>query len=276
MKTGCIVQARMTSSRLPGKVLKTLDYVNGTTILDSVVERLRAVEGIDAVILACTTNKDDDVLAEYAVTCGIDCYRGSENDVLARFYGAACTYQLDNVIRITSDCPFIDPEVIDMLIDLFLKGGYQYASNCVNRTYPHGLDCEILTFDALEWMHQNTSDGFYREHVTSYITSHYDEFSIGSLALQGEDYSQVRITVDTINDYTLACLVADFIKDKDERFSFRTVLNCFDEHPYISNINSDIMQKRRYDCIEDEVQAAIKLLRMQEMDKAADLLERAI
>ena len=208
MKTGCIVQARMTSSRLPGKVLRTLDYKNNTTVLGSVIERLRKCKNIDQVIIATTVNAEDDPLVEYAKKEGFAFYRGSEDDVLERFYGAATEFKLDNIVRITSDCPFLDPSVIDALVDLFLSGDYQYASNCIRRTYPHGLDCEILTYETLKWMHENTTDKFYREHVTSYITSHMDEFKTASLTLDGEDYSDVRITVDTINDYTLSCLIA--------------------------------------------------------------------
>ena len=124
------------------------------------------------------------------------------------------------------------------------------------------------------FMHENTEDKFYREHVTSYVTHHQDEFRIGSLALDGEDYSKVRITVDTINDYTLSCVITDFIRDKKDRYSFRTVLDCFREHPYISNINADIMQKQKYDTPEEEIAAAVKMLRLQEMDRAAAILEK--
>ena len=276
MKTGCIVQARMTSSRLPGKVLRTLDYKNGVSVLGSVVERLRACKNIDEIIIATTINAEDDPLVEYAKNEGIDYYRGSENDVLERFYEAATEYKLDNIVRITSDCPFLDPSVIDDLVDLFTRGDYQYASNCIRRTYPHGLDCEILTYDVLKWMYQNTTDKFYREHVTSYVTSHQDEFKIGSLTLDNEDYSDVRITVDTINDYTLSCLIAELIKDEADRMSFRTVLKCFEEHPYISFINADIVQKKKYETAEEELEAAVKLLRLQEMNRAADMLEGKI
>ena len=274
MKTGCIIQARMTSSRLPGKVLRTIDYQEGKSVLGSVVERVRAAKNLDHFVIACTTNADDDPLIEYAEKEGIAYFRGSENDVLDRFYGAANEYGYDNIVRITSDCPFLDPSVIDALVELFIKGDYQYASNCVRRTYPHGLDCEILTYDVLKWMHENTEEKFYREHVTSYVTSHQDEFRVGSLALDGEDYSKVRITVDTVNDYTLACVITDLIRDEEDRFSFRTVLDCFAKHPYISNINADIMQKKKYDTLEEELEAAEKLLKLQEMDRAAELLRR--
>ena len=274
MKTGCIIQARMTSSRLPGKVLRTIDYQEGKSVLGSVVERVRAAKNLDHFVIACTTNAADDPLIEYAEKEGIAYFRGSENDVLDRFYGAANEYGYDNIVRITSDCPFLDPSVIDALVELFIKGDYQYASNCVRRTYPHGLDCEILTYDVLKWMHENTEEKFYREHVTSYVTSHQDEFRVGSLALDGEDYSKVRITVDTVNDYTLACVITDLIRDEEDRFSFRTVLDCFAKHPYISNINADIMQKKKYDTLEEELEAAEKLLKLQEMDRAAELLRR--
>lgn len=274
MKIGCIVQARMTSSRLPGKVLKTLDYRNGSSVIDSVVERLKSAKNLDHIVIACTTNIDDDPLEEYAAKAGVACFRGSENDVLARFYLAATEYGYDHVVRITSDCPFLDPTVIDALVDLYLAGNYQYASNCIRRTYPHGLDCEILGYEQLKWMYEHTSDQFYREHVTSYITHHQDEFKIGSLELESEDYSNLRITVDTINDYTLSCVITDFIRGCENRFSFRTIVDCFEKHPYICNINSDIMQKKKYDTEEEEINAAVKLLKLQEMNRAAKLLER--
>jgi spore coat polysaccharide biosynthesis protein SpsF len=264
----------MTSSRLPGKVLKPLDYQKGTTVLDSVLERLKAAKNLDHIVIACTTNEDDDPLEEYAAKAGVACFRGSENDVLSRFYLAATEYGYDNVVRITSDCPFLDPAVIDALIDLYLSGDYQYASNCVRRTYPHGLDCEILGYQQLKWIYENTSDQFYREHVTSYITHRQEEFRVGSLALDGEDYSDLRITVDTVNDYTLSCVITDLIRDHENRFSFRTIVDCFDKHPYIRNINSDIMQKKRYDTEEEEIAAAVKPLKLQEMNRAAALLER--
>ncbi|MCQ2563585.1 MAG: glycosyltransferase family protein [Mogibacterium sp.] len=274
MRTGCIIQARMTSSRLPGKVLRTIDYQEGKSVLGSVVERVRSAKKLDHFLIACTTNSDDDPLVEYAKREGIACFRGSENDVLDRFYGAANEFGYDNIVRITSDCPFLDPSVIDALIELFIKGNYQYASNCIRRTYPHGLDCEIFTYDVLKWMHKNTEEKFYREHVTSYVTSHQDEFRVGSLTLDGEDYSKVRITVDTVNDYTLACIITDLIRNEKDRFSFRTVLDCFAGHPYISAINADIMQKKKYDTLEEELEAAEKLLKLQEMDRAAELLRR--
>lgn len=271
-KTGCIIQARMTSSRLPGKVLRVIDHKSGKTVLDQVLERVAASEYIDEIIIATTTNDDDDPIITKAQEHGVSVFRGSESDVLSRYYLAAKEHGLDDVIRITSDCPFIDPAVLDDLIRLFREGDYQYASNCIRRTYPHGLDCEILKFDVLEWMYENTEDMFYREHVTSYVTHHQDEFRIGSLTA-ADDNSGIRITVDTVNDYILTCVLADLLKGKENATSYRTIVDTYRDHPYLSDINGDILQKKKYESEKDELDAAVKLLRLQEMNRAADKLE---
>ncbi len=274
-KTGCIIQARMTSTRLPGKVLRTIDHLNGVCVLDQVIERVKKSEYIDEIIIATTTNDDDDPIVQKAAEHGVGVFRGSESDVLSRYYHAAKEYGLDDVIRITSDCPFIDPHVLDDLIRVFREGGHQYASNCIRRTYPHGLDCEILKFDVLEWMFNNTEDSFYREHVTSYVTHHQDEFDIGSLE-DDEDNSGIRITVDTVNDYLLSCVLADLLRNEEDPISYKTVTRIYKEHPYLSDINGDILQKKKYETEKEEFEAAAKMLRLQEMNRAAEVLEGKI
>lgn len=271
-KTGCIIQARMTSSRLPGKVLRTIDNESGKTVIDSVVERVKMAKGVDEIIIATTVNSDDDVLEDKAASYDVGCFRGSESDVLSRYYLAAKEAGLDEVIRITSDCPFLDPEIIGSLIDLHKSGGKDYSSNCVRRTYPHGLDCEIVRFDVLEKIFNEQTDKFYREHVTSYITSHYDDFNVGSLESE-EDNSGIRITVDTMNDYILTCVLNDLLKGCDDPYSYRTVVELFRTHPYLADINGEIMQKKKYDDPAEEIDAAVRLLKLQEMYRAAKLLE---
>lgn len=274
-KTGCIIQARMTSTRLPGKVLRTIDHSNGKCVLDQVIERVKMSEYIDEIIIATTTNDDDDPIVEKAAEHGVGFFRGSESDVLSRYYNAAKKYGLDDVIRITSDCPFTDPAVLDDLISVYRSGDHQYASNCIRRTYPHGLDCEILKFDVLEWMFLNTEDKFYREHVTSYVTHHLDEFDIGSLE-DDEDNSDIRITVDTVNDYLLTCVLVDLLKNTDDPISYKTIVEIYKDHPYLRDINGDILQKKKYETEKEELEAAAKLLRLQEMNRAAAILEGKI
>lgn len=274
MTTGCIIQARMTSSRLPGKVLRTIDFENDVCVLEQVIERVKRVSQLDTIIVATTINQDDDEVVALSKKLGVETYRGSESDVLERFFEAATLHGLDQVMRITSDCPFLDPDILASLIDLFNEEKSDYASNCIRRTFPHGMDCEILNYDLLKWMYDNTTESFYREHVTSYVTSHQQDFRIGSLE-DTEDHSGIRVTVDTVNDYILTCVLNDLLKAKDKPLSYKTLIECFEEHPYISMINSDIMQKKKYETVKEEVDAAVQLLRLQEMRTAADILSKA-
>lgn len=274
-KLGCIVQARTTSSRLPGKVLKTIDHKTGKCILSQVIDRLKAVSEIDEIIIATTINDTDDQIVELAEKEGVRAFRGSEDDVLSRFYDAAKLYELDTVIRITSDCPFIDPEVINDLISMYVREEYSYISNGQNRTYPHGLDCEIFSFDALEKADSKGKDKFFREHVTTYIYNHKEEFSIGSLELHNEDYSDIRITVDTESDYIVACIIQDYLSSI-KNFSFREIIRLYDEKPFIKLINKDIVQKRQYESKELELQAAVKILKLQELSYAAEIIEEKL
>lgn len=273
-KIGCIVQARMTSSRLPGKVLKTLDFENDTTILENVIEHLKKVSLIDQIIVATTINDDDDPVEEFCRREGISVFRGSEKDVLERYYFAAKENSLDDVIRITSDCPFIDPNVLTDLIDMYLSGKYDYVSNGQTRTYPHGLDCEIFSFEVLEKVHSIAEDMFYREHVTSYIYTHPDEFKLGELVLTDEDYSNIRITVDTEKDYAVCCAIKSELGDLDD--DFRHIVDLYERKPYLKLINKDIIQKKKYDSLEDELQDAVKILDLQELYGAADILKEKL
>lgn len=271
-KTGCIVQARTTSTRLPGKVLKTLDYKTGTTILEEVIRRLKLSGRIDEIVIATTVNDADDEIVAMAEENQVQYFRGSEEDVLSRYFFAAKEYEMDHIIRVTSDCPFIDPYVIDDLAELYFSGGYDYVSNGQHRTYPHGLDCEICSAAALEKAFREGQDRFYREHVTTYIYHHPDLFSLGSLELTDEDYSDIRITVDTMQDYVLACVIRDGLTE--DEISFRNILKLYQQKPFLRMINGDVLQKKRYETIDDELEAAAVLLRLQEMNQAADIVDR--
>lgn len=272
MNTGCIVQARNTSTRLPGKVTKILDYKNGTSVLEEVISRLKRAKMVDTIIVATTVNPDDDSIVGIAKKAGVNVFRGSENDVLERFYLAAEENDLDAVIRITSDCPFVDPGVIDRLVEFYRDGNFDYASNCIKRTFPHGLDCEVFSFEALKKAYNETEfneeDKFYREHVTTFIHTQPELFKLGSLTDE-EDNSGIRITVDTKQDYLLACILKSYLGDE---YTYKDILRHYDEKPFLSEINSDAMQKKRYDNKREEIDAAIVLLKLQEMNYAADCL----
>lgn len=171
MKTAAIIQARMGSTRLPGKILKDL---MGKTVLQHVIERVQQAKNIDEIIIATTTLAQDDVVADEALKCGANYFRGSENDVLARYYGAAKENNVDIVVRITSDCPLIDPFVTDEIIRYFKQDNmYDIVTNAGSdlskRTFPRGLDTEVFSFQSLERAYQQADKDYQHEHVTPYI-----------------------------------------------------------------------------------------------------------
>jgi spore coat polysaccharide biosynthesis protein SpsF len=263
----------MTSTRLPGKVLKPLGYGNGT-ILENVITRVRAASNIDTVVVACTVNGADDVIVPVAESAGASVFRGSEEDVLSRYYLAAKEYGLDTVVRVTADCPFIDAGVLDDLVGFFDAGGYDYASNAIERTYPHGLDCEIFSFAALEAAMREGRTKPEREHVTYYIYTHPEAFKIGGLRLpDGENYHDLRITVDTEADYALACVLSDLLGGGS--FTFRDIIGIFEERPYLRLINGNIRQKCTCSTLAEEVAEAVTYLRLQDLPRAAEVLAAA-
>ena len=198
-----IIQARMTSTRLPGKVLAD---VGGKPMLARVLERVRAAKSLDATVVATTTNAADDPVAALAESLGVTSYRGDEMDVLGRYVGAAHAADAGTVIRLTADCPMIDPGVIDQAVAMFAQGHWQYVSNCMKRTYPDGLDTEVFSRALLEQVDASVSDAFLREHVTTYIRrvpGHpAGDFKTGDLVFEA-DFSHLHWTVDLPKDLAL-------------------------------------------------------------------------
>jgi spore coat polysaccharide biosynthesis protein SpsF len=168
MKTVIIVQARMTSTRLPGKILKE---VLGKSLLTYQLERLRRIKGAQAVVIATTTNDTDQPIVDFCVQNTVAYFRGSEDDVLSRYYGAALEHAADAVVRITSDCPLIDPEVVDQVISFYEVNypKFDYVSNVTQRTFPRGMDTEVFSMKALREAFENATKQLDREHVTPFI-----------------------------------------------------------------------------------------------------------
>jgi spore coat polysaccharide biosynthesis protein SpsF len=164
----CILQARMSSSRLPGKVLK---QINNKPILKYEVDRVLKSKKIDKLVIATSINKEDDEIEKFANSIGVDCYRGDLNNVLKRYYECALKYNADTIIRITGDCPVIAPDVIDNIMDLFEKSKVDYISNTLERTFPDGLDVEVFSFTTLKKIYFKATDKDDLEHVTRYILS---------------------------------------------------------------------------------------------------------
>src|SRR5258706_14523536 len=199
MKIVAIIQARMGSTRLPGKVLKDL---GGDTVLSRVLARVKRAATIGEVIVATSDAAGDDVIVAECKRLNARVFRGDEKDVLQRYYPAAQLFKADVVVRITSDWPLNDPEGTDQTVGEFLKERPDYASNALERTYPRGLDTEVFTMRALELAWSESSEAYQRAHVTPYMYQNPERFKV--LAVKGEnDYSGLRWTLDTQEDLDL-------------------------------------------------------------------------
>jgi len=275
MKIDAIIQARLSSTRLPEKVLKNLPYGSEITVLQQVISRVKKSQKIDDIIIATTTEQEDEKIVLIADSESVKYFRGSKEDVLSRYYLAAKDNKSDVVVRITSDCPCIDWNVIDSCVDRHLIDNADYTSNTIKRTYLHGLDVEVISFSALERAYFEADKGFEREHVCPYIhTTHKDKFKISSIEAPAElTAPEIRITVDTEEDYALLCAVYDYLYYKDNFFGVYDIVKLFKEKPWLKLINKKIVQKKIFTDIKDELEEAKKVLRLQDLHNAARILE---
>jgi spore coat polysaccharide biosynthesis protein SpsF len=238
MKIVAIIQARMGSTRLPGKVLMDL---GGETVLARVVRRLRRARLIEEIVVATTTSRADDSIVHECRRLLVPVFRGEENDVLDRYHQTAKWAGGKVAVRITSDCPFIDPEITDNTISAFLESKPHYASNALQRTYPRGLDTEVMTTDALACAWREAKAPYQRSHVTPYLYENPDRFDI--LTVRGNtDYSRHRWTLDTAEDLAFTRAVYDRLNN-DDSFSWRDVLALLEREPELLELNCNIIQK---------------------------------
>ena len=241
MKVMVIVQARMNSSRLPGKVLMP---VLGRSLLAIQLERLQACSLVQGIVIATTQNPCDDGLADLARSSGVFCFRGDENDVLGRYYGAAKLFGAEVVVRVTADCPLIDPRIVDRVIRYYLDHAdrFDYVSNVIKRTYPRGLDTEVVPFTVLEKLVGMELEPRYREHVTAYLYQHPAKFRLGSVGYS-QDASGHRWTVDTPQDFELIRRMLEELYEDNPLFSLEDALALLQRHPGWSQLNAEINQK---------------------------------
>jgi spore coat polysaccharide biosynthesis protein SpsF len=239
-----IIQARMASSRLPGKVLQELGHL---PILGWMVRRARRANMIDRVVVATTNDPSDDPVAKYCLAEGIAMTRGSMHDVLDRYYQSARHFKADVVVRLTCDCPLIDPEMLDANLDVFMKADppLDFAANRLpppyERTIPIGLDAEYCTFEALEYVWKVADEKHQREHVMPYFYEHPEKFNILHITHE-PDYGQYRWTVDTPEDLELLRKIAAHFPRRDD-FSWLEVLELVQKHPELAEFNIDIEHK---------------------------------
>jgi spore coat polysaccharide biosynthesis protein SpsF len=233
-----IIQARLGSTRLPGKVLKPLA---GQPMLARVVERTRRAKRVHETAVATTGAAQDDPIADLCASRAWPFTRGSEGDLLDRYHAAAIEHRADAVVRVTSDCPLIDPGIIDRVVDAFEKGNCDYSSNTLEpRTFPRGLDVEVVGFQALDRAWREDTNPQWREHATPYIYRHPERFRLRPVR-NDRDLSFHRWTVDTPEDYELTRRIYDHFRD--DRFAWTDVLKVLDEHPDWVQINRHVQQK---------------------------------
>jgi spore coat polysaccharide biosynthesis protein SpsF len=242
MKTVIIVQARMTSTRLPGKVMKT---VLGKPLLEYLIERLRRVKLANKIVIATTMNDIDLPIVELCAYLNIACFRGSEDDVLARYHGAAIAHNADVIVRVTSDCPVIDPKVIDNIIKFYLahQSEYDYVSNRIKRTYPRGMDSEIFSLKVLNETFCEATEPSDREHVTPFIYRHPKRYRLANVSAN-KNQSHHRWTVDTHEDFLLVSKIIEMLYPVKPEFNLEDILHFFEMHPEFFQINAHVEQKK--------------------------------
>ncbi len=238
MRTIAIIQTRMGSSRLPGKVLRDLA---GDTMLARVVQRVRAARSIDQVVIATTKAEIDDAVVREAVRLGCGVHRGSETDVLSRYLGAAREFEAGAIVRVTSDCPLLDPSVIDVVVRA-LTPGLDYVSNTHTRTYPRGLDVEAFHRDTIERMARYATSEPAREHVTAFLLERPELFTTRQVCATVDD-SDLRWTVDAPDDLALVRTLYDLLDlDRGPR-PYQELVRIVRARPELVAINAHVVQR---------------------------------
>ncbi|MDD5136213.1 MAG: glycosyltransferase family protein [Candidatus Omnitrophica bacterium] len=235
------IEARMSSSRLPGKVLMPAD---GKPMLAHLLARLRAVPSLDEIVLATTVNRADEPLIQFAKDNGIASFRGSEEDVMGRVIGAAGSANADLVVEITGDCPIIDPAIVEEVIQLFLNNDCDYATNAHIRSYPDGMDTQVFRLDTLKRSYEMTDDIKEREHVTLHIRRHPELFRHMHLEAPGDmRWPELGLTLDTHEDYSLLKQLIEHFGSRDPLFSCKEAVAYLRKNPDLLTINRHVKRK---------------------------------
>jgi len=244
-RIGVIIQARMCSTRLPGKVLLELD--KNERVLDVLIKRLKISSILDEIIIATTPDRENSSIIEVVKEHKVLFFIGSEDNVLERYYFAAKQFNLSLIIRITSDCPFVDPIVIDNMIKFYLDNNYDYIKNFdQNTNYTRGFEIELFSFKVLEKVYLNAKEKQEREHVTFYIYTHPEEFKI--FTYKPEILNQIkdlRLTIDEENDFLLCKEIFKILKEKGKlyKFSIYDIYGIIEKNPHLLDINKDVVHK---------------------------------
>ena len=277
IKIGAVIQARVSSTRLPGKILKELPYNSGITVLEQLIKRVKQSNAIDEIILATTEEDVDLPLLEIAKKENIRWFRGSRDNVLSRYYNSALANRLDVVVRVTSDNPCIDFKILDTFIKSHLRNQADYTSDKFEITFPCGTTGEVVSFPVLKEAYNNALKNFEREHVTPYIyQTCADKFKINMIEAKGVmRRPKIRLTLDMEEDYALLCSVYDYLYTEDNSFLTKDIIELFDKKPWLGFINKKVIPKKLHNTLEEEIEEAVKILQLQELKKASCFLEKS-
>jgi spore coat polysaccharide biosynthesis protein SpsF len=237
-----IIQVRMESTRLPGKIMSNLC---NKPMIYHVCNRLKASTWINKIIIATTDQVSDNSIEEWAEQNGITCYRGNVDNVLSRYYYAAKEAEAEFIVRITGDDPFKDSIIIDKVVDMLLREELDFACNNLPPSFPEGLDVEVFTFAALKKAFENSTDDFEKEHVTQYFYRNPKLFKIKNY-WHTEDISYLRLTVDTQNDFQLASEIYNRLYINNEFFGFEDILSLKRSEPDLFKINQNENRSAMY------------------------------
>lgn len=237
-----IIAARMGSQRFPGKVLK--EPISSKSLLELMIERVQRAKKVDLIVVATTTKKRDDPIVNLCNRLNISVFRGNENDVLKRYFDTAVKYNADTVVRLTGDCPLIDPSIIDRVIKEYLDGDFDYVTNVLGRSFPRGMDVEVFSKKTLVKLNLMGKEPIYREHVTYYIHENRGEFKTKNItANKMEARPDLRLTVDTELDFLVIKNIFENLYPNDCQLNLNDVINYLNKHPEIASINKEIEQK---------------------------------
>lgn len=237
-----ISQARIGSTRLPKKVLKKIE---GKTILEHMINRVKAAKNLDDIVVATTVKKEDLQIVKLCAKLGISVFCGSEDDVLDRYYQAARLFKAEHIVRITSDCPLIDPQVIDKVIELYFKENADYATNTMPETFPDGLDTEVFSFNTLKIAWVNAKLFSEREHVTPYIRKNPNIFKLVNLKCNFS-LNNKRWTIDEPIDLKFIKIIYKNLYSGDSLFGMKKILDFLKKHPEIEKISKNIIRNEGY------------------------------
>lgn len=241
MKTVITIEARMRSTRLPGKVLKP---VLGRPLLALMIERMQQVWQADQIVVATTDNRADDPIADLAQQLGVGWFRGSEDDVLDRVLKAAQSVNADLIVEMTGDCPLADPLIVDQMIGIFKTNSVDYCANVLTRTYPRGMDTQVFPVKVLAQVSELTQDPTDHEHVSLYIYNHPEHFRLLNVVSGYPlDVADLRLTVDTPEDFELIQAIYHELYPVNPRFNLSNILDLFKRRPELKMVNQNIQQK---------------------------------